>query len=86
MLGTRPDIAYAVTALSWHAAKSSQEQLDKALYICQYLLGTCFYSIAFDGASKAGLIAFTDSDWTSDSNIHCSQTGWFIKLANCIFS
>ena len=34
ILGTRPDIAYAVTALSWHAAKPSQEQLDKTLYIC----------------------------------------------------
>ena len=86
MLGTQPDIAYAVTAISQHAAKSSQEHLDKVLYICQYLLGTCFYSLVFDGASKAGLIAFTDSDWTSDSNTCHSQTGWFIKLANCVFS
>ena len=86
MLGTWPDIAYAVTALSQHAAKSSQEHLDKALYICQYLLGTHFYSLVFDGTSKAGLIAFTNSDWASDPNTHRSQTGWFIKLANCIFS
>ena len=86
MLGTRPDIAYAVTALSRHAAKSSQEHLDKALYICRYLLGTHFYSLVFDGASQAGLITFTNSDLASDPNTHCSQTGWFIKLANCIFS
>ena len=86
MLGTQPDIAYAVTALSQHAAKSSQEHLDKALYICRYLLGTYFYSLVFDGASQAGLITFTNSDWASDPNTHCSQTGWFIKLANCIFS
>ena len=33
-LGTRPDIAYAVTTLSWHAAKPSSEHLNKALYIC----------------------------------------------------
>ena len=86
MLGTQPDIGYAVTALSWHAAKPSQEHLDKVLYICQYLPGTCFYSLVFDGASKAGLITFANSDWASDPNTHCSQTGWFIKLANCIFS
>ena len=86
MLGTRLDIAYAVTALSQHAAKPSQEHLDKALYICQYLLGTHFYPLVFDSASKAGLITFTDSDWTSDPNTCHSQTGWFIKLANYIFS
>ena len=86
ILGTQPDIAYVVTALSQHAAKPSQEHLDKALYICQYLLGTHFYSLVFDGASKAGLITFTNSDWASDPNTCHSQTGWFIELANCIFS
>ena len=86
MLGTQPNIAYPVTALSQHAVKPSQEHLDKVLYICQYLPGTCFYSLVFDGASQAGLIASTDSNWASDPNICCSQTGWFIELANYIFS
>ena len=57
MLGTRPYIAYAVAALSQHAANPSKKHLDKALYICQYLLGTHHYSLVFDGASQAGLIA-----------------------------
>ena len=86
MLDTWPDITYAVTALSQHTAKPSQEHLDKALYICWYLLGIYFYSLVFDGASWAGLITFTNSDWTSDPNTHHSQTGWIIKIANCIFS
>jgi hypothetical protein len=85
-LGTRPDVAYAVTALSRQAANPSAEHLDKALYICRYLLGTCYYSLVFDGSSQSGLIAYTDSDWASDPNTRRSQTGWFIKLANCIFS
>ena len=86
ILDTWPDIAYAVIALSRHATKPSQEHLDKALYICQYLLRSHFYSLVFDGVSQAGLIAFTDSDWASDPNICHSQTDWFIKLANCISS
>ena len=85
-LGTRPDVAYAVAALSQHAANPSKEHLDKALYICRYLLGTRHYSLVFDGASQAGLIAYTDSDWASDYNDCHSQTGWFFKLANCTFS
>ena len=68
MLGTCPNIAYAVIALSKHAAKPSKEHLDCIFYICHYLLGTHYYSLVFDGSSKAGLIAYTDSDWVSDLN------------------
>ena len=37
MLGTRPDIAYAVTKMAQFAANPSEEHLTKALYICKYL-------------------------------------------------
>ena len=37
MLGTQPDIAYAVTKLSQFTANPSQEHLNKVLYICKYL-------------------------------------------------
>ena len=33
-LGTHPDVAYAVAALSQHAANPLKEHLDKVLYIC----------------------------------------------------
>ena len=52
MLGTRPDIA-AVIALSKHTSKPSKEHLDRAFYICHYLLGTRYYSLVFDGSTKA---------------------------------
>ena len=68
MLGTRSDIAYAVIALLKHAAKPSKEHLDCAFYICCYLLGTQYYSLVFDGSTKAGLITYTNSDWASDPN------------------
>ena len=86
MLGTCSDIAYAVIALSKHTTKPSKEHLDCVFYICHYLLRTCYYSLVFDGSTKVGLIAYTNSDWASDSNTQCSQTGWFIKLVGCIFS
>jgi hypothetical protein len=43
MLGTRPDIAFAMTKLSQHAANPSEDHLSRALYICCYLLGTLDY-------------------------------------------
>jgi len=58
MLGTRPDIAFAVTHLSCHATNPSQDHLNKALYICRYLIGTSTYSLVYNGGSSAGLIAF----------------------------
>ena len=66
MLGTRPDVAYAVITLLKHAAKPSKDHLDCAFYICCYLLRTHYYSLIFDGSTKAGLIAYTDSNWASD--------------------
>lgn len=86
MLGTRPDISFAVTKLAQHAANPTTEHLNKVLYICHYLLGTKSYTLCYDGSSGIGLSAFTDSDWASDPYTRRSQTGFFLKLANGIFS
>src|ERR1700733_8776843 len=81
MLGTRPDIAFAVTKLAQHAARPSEEHFSKALYICRYLRGTSNHRLTYDGKSGQELIACTDSDWASDKDDRCSQTGYFLKLA-----
>ena len=86
MLGTRPDIAFAVTKLAQFAADPLQEHLDKALYICCYLVGTQDYRLTYDGSSKEGLSACTDSDWASDKDSRCSQSGYFVKLAGGLIS
>ena len=65
MLGTQPDIAYAVTKLAQFAANPLGEHLNQALYICRYLLGTADYALIYDGKSDGGLIAYVDSDWAS---------------------
>ena len=86
MLGTRRDIAFAVTKLAQHAANPSEEHLNKALYICRYLVGTQKYQLTYDGGSKQGISACTDSDWASDSTSRRSQTGYFIKMAKGLIS
>ena len=53
-------IAYAVTKLSQFAANPTQDHLNRALYICHYLLGTSDYALVFDGKSNGGLIAYAD--------------------------
>ena len=85
MLGTHPDIAYAVTLMVWMSANPIQEHLDKALYVCCYLIGTHDYSLVFNGNSGNGLITCTDSDWAGSPEDSKFTTGFYIKLANAVF-
>ena len=65
MLGTRPNIAYAATRMAQFAANPSEEHLNKALYICRYLVGTADYKLQY-GMRHDGLYAYADADWASD--------------------
>ena len=78
MIGTRPDIAYAVTKFT---ANPSQEHLHSAKYVCHYLAGTKDYSIIYDGKMAKGIAAYTNSDWASEPIMRWSVTGYFFKLA-----
>jgi Reverse transcriptase (RNA-dependent DNA polymerase) len=65
MLGTRPDIAFAVMKMAQFAAYPSEEHLTKALYICKYLAGMMDYSLQY-GLKQEGLYSYADADWASD--------------------
>ena len=73
MLGSRPDIAFAVTKLVQYAANPSKEHLEKVLYICHYLVGTSKYQLTYNGNLGEGISACTDSDWASDPTERQSQ-------------
>jgi len=81
MLGTRPDITFAVIKLSQFSANPSKEHFEQAKYICHYLAGTQDYTMVFDGNTNEGLIVHSDSDWAADINNRHSITGYFFKLA-----
>ncbi|KAJ2934251.1 hypothetical protein H1R20_g2855, partial [Candolleomyces eurysporus] len=84
MLGTRPDIAYAVTKMAQHCANPTEEHLSKALYIMKYLVGTRKYSLVFEGRKGLGqgLESYTDSDYAQDPTHRLSQTGNLVLLAS----
>ena len=81
MLGTRPDITFAVTKMAQFAANPSKDHLNRVLYICRYLVGTQSYRLMYDGGAGQGLSATTDSDWAANTNDCRSQTGFFLRLA-----
>jgi hypothetical protein len=86
MIGTRPDIAYAVTKLAQFSANPSPEHFERAKYICRYLVGTKSYALVFKGAKGEGLAAYTDSDWASDPITRRSVTGYYFQLAGGPFT
>ena len=77
MLGTRPDISYAVIKMAQFASNPSSDHMNKAKQIIRYLVSTPDLSLIFDGGSDKGIIAFCDSDWASDKIKRKSQTGYF---------
>ena len=86
MLGTRPNITFAVTKMAQFAANPSKDHLNRVLYICHYLVGTQSYRLTYDGGAGQGLSTTTDSDWAADTNDRQSQTGFFLRLAGASIS
>jgi len=86
MLGTHPDIAYAVTYLLQCSVNPSKEHLDKTLYIYCYLAGTRDYTLIYDGTSNQGLKGYTNANWGSNPSTRCSTTRFFFLLAKDIIS
>jgi hypothetical protein len=82
MIGTCPDIAFAVTKLAQFSANPSEEHFEQAKYICRYLVGTKSYLLMFKGALGKGLAAYTDSDWASNPITQRSITGYYFTLAS----
>jgi hypothetical protein len=85
MLGTRPDIAFAIIKMAQFAAHPSEEHLTKALYICKYLAGMTDYSLQY-GLKQQGLYAYADADWASDLESQRSTTGYLVLLSGTAIS
>ena len=86
MLGTRPDIAFAVTQMAKFASNPSDDHYRRALYILRYSVGTRDYALVFNGGPAGeGLIAYCDSSYGDDlTEIDLkrrSTQGYFFRLA-----
>ena len=84
MIGTRPDIAFAVTHLSQFSTNPTEDHYKAAQHVCHYLVGTHDYKLVYIREEDKGLVAYTDSDWAADKIQQHSVTGYFFKLANGI--
>jgi transposase InsO family protein len=77
MLGTRPDIAYAVSSVSRYAANPTKAHMAAVKRIFSYLRGTLDLQLTFRG-ELTDLVGYSDSDWGGDPITHRSTAGFVL--------
>jgi hypothetical protein len=70
MLGTCPDIAFAVGTLSKYSSNPGRKHWNEAVHVLRYLGGTKNLGLVYNRSKGANLSSFilgyTDSDWAGD--------------------
>ena len=82
-LGSRPDIAQSVGALSQHSAKPSARHYIAAKGILRYLKGTINFRITYSKHSPFGFSpdVYSDANWAGDLVTRRSTTGYVVMVA-----
>jgi hypothetical protein len=88
MLGTHPNLGYAITALSHHTTNPGPDHQHALECIFWYLQATSNQQLVFRQGSLGSsmLFRYADADWASDINDHKSMSGYMFKLAGTAVS
>jgi hypothetical protein len=81
MIGTRPDLAYAVGYLSRYLSNHNRSHMNAALHVLRYLKYTSTIGISYSNTATLELTGYSDSDWASDLDTRRSTPGYLFKLA-----
>lgn len=86
MVGTRPDIAYAVGVASRKLDNPSSEDIVKVKRILRYLKGTLDWGLIYKRKSDAKIQCYSDSDHGGDLDTGRSTSGMICMYAGGIIS
>ena len=82
MIGTRPDIAAAVSIVSQFAANPMPTHIQAVKRILRYLKGTKGYKLHFGGQlGGQKLVGYCDANWGNEINSRKSTSGYLFYLA-----
>ena len=79
MLGTRPNIAFAISVISRYLANPTKAYMQFIKRVFRYLRGTTFIGLIFRG-EIGELASYTDSDFARDYNTRRSTSGYVFNL------
>jgi hypothetical protein len=81
MMGTRPDIAFAVSAVSRFASNPNDQHWNAVKRILRYLKGSLELQLTFSGPIK-NLIGYSDSNWAGDHDTRRSTSGYIFNIGS----
>src|ERR1700744_4529407 len=81
MIGTRPDLAAAVSIISQFLANSMQEHHHALKQLLRYIKGTANYKLCLGCDQDLRLISFSDANWRRDINTRRSTTEYIFNLS-----
>lgn len=88
MLGTRPDLAFAVGVLGRYAAQPKRCHWEAAKRVLRYLRATASVALVYEGSdvnTDMDFHGFSDADWSGDPDNSRSTSGYvFISNAAAI--
>ncbi len=85
MVTTRPDIAYAVQAVSQHTSTPRLVHWEAVKRILRYLKGTVDAGLTLGGKGVPILKAYADADWANDPSDRKSISGYSFTLGEGAF-
>ena len=85
ILGTRPDIAYAVSVVSRYAFNPDEHHWRAVKRILRYLRGTLYLKLVFRGP-LGPLARYSDTDYAGDLETRRSTSGFIFNLGSAAIS
>jgi hypothetical protein len=85
MLGTRPDLAFAVSVVSRFASNPTESHMKSVKRIFRYIQGILKIGLVFRGTIQP-LAGYTDSDWARDPDIRRSTSGYVFNIGSAAIS
>src|SRR6266436_9095791 len=87
VIGTRPDIMFAVHYLSQHSIAPGEQHLNAMKHVYYYLNRTPDLGLLFYGNQlNCDLVGFSDLDWAGDPNTRRSVSGYAFLFCGAIIA
>jgi hypothetical protein len=85
---TRPDIAYAVTALSQYSSNPGPEHWSACKRVLRYLSGTRNYGLVYGKTDEDAIIStgYSDADYAANPDDRKSISGYAFMLGGAVYA